>query len=347
MKILSVIVPTYNVQDYLGKCLDSLIVDREDLEVIVIIDGSKDKSCEIAKTYQEKNPAIFKVFEKDNGHYGSCVNYGLSVAQGKYVKVLDADDYFDPQFAEYLSFLRQVDADVVLSDSVSEDFDYVRVGKVSFSLPQYQVLPVSVLAQSDVAIMHHHEVAYKRSLLLSMKYHQTEGISYTDLEWSSLPFSIVSSVCYCPLTVYHYLRGRVGQSIDIGYRKNNIWMEDSVVLGLAKNYEQLIKRIAPDNEIVLRTFISSLVRQIYFHYLVNFRGVLNEAELKSFDAELRGISETLYLSVENTVDIRKFGKFNYIKDYRDGGLINKIKYLYYDTCIAVGSFLKRAKAVIK
>lgn len=338
---LSVIIPTYNVQDYIGKCLDSLIVDREDLEVLVVIDGSKDSSCDIAKTYQERYPSIFKVIEKDNGHYGSCVNVGLSLASGKYVKILDADDFFDAQFAEYLSFLSQIDADVILSDSISEDFEGGQMGKITFPLPQNEVLPISVLAHSNVSIMHHHEVAYKRELLTSIQYHQTEGISYTDLEWSTLPFSMASSIFYFPLTVYHYLRGRVGQSIDIGYRRNNIWMEDSVVLGLARSYERLKEGIAPENETILRTFISSLVRQIYFHYLVNFRGILNMSELKSFDDDLKGISETLYESVHDVVDIRKFGTFKYIKDYRTGGLANRIRYLYYDSCLAAAKLLKK------
>lgn len=341
MIILTVIVPSYNVEQFIVRCLESLCVKVDELEVLVIVDGSKDRSAEIAKSYQEKYPSIFKVIEKENGHYGSCVNVGLSLASGKYVKILDADDYFDAQFAEYLSYLRQVDADVILSDSISENFEGYQMGKIAFPLPQNEVLPISVLAHSDVNIMHHHEVAYRRELLISLQYHQTEGISYTDLEWSTLPFSMASSVSYCPLTVYHYLRGRVGQSIDIGYRKNNIWMEDSVVLSLARSYERSKEEIAPENETLLRTFISSLIRQIYFHYLVNFRGSLNMSELKSFDDDLKGISETLYESVNDVVDIRKFGTFKYIKDYRAGGLINRIRYLYYDSCLAAAKLLKK------
>ena len=64
MTILSIIVPTYNVEEYIGKCLDSLVIRRDDFEVLVIIDGSKDKSYEIALGYQEEYPNIIKVIQK-------------------------------------------------------------------------------------------------------------------------------------------------------------------------------------------------------------------------------------------------------------------------------------------
>ena len=103
-KILSIIVPTYNMEKYLERCLSSLIVSDEQmamLEVLVINDGSKDRSSEIAHGYESRYPDTFRVIDKTNGHYGSCVNRGLQEATGKYVKVLDADDWFNTEnFAE-------------------------------------------------------------------------------------------------------------------------------------------------------------------------------------------------------------------------------------------------------
>ena len=94
-KILSVIIPSYNMEDYLQKCLDSLILNdkkqMEMLDVLVINDGSTDATSSIAHRYQARYPGIFRVIDKGNGHYGSCVNRGLSEARGKYVKILDAE----------------------------------------------------------------------------------------------------------------------------------------------------------------------------------------------------------------------------------------------------------------
>ena len=100
-KLLTIIIPTYNMEKYLDKCLSSLIVDDKELmtqlEVLVVIDGAKDRSSEIAHTYQDKYPDTYVVIDKENGNYGSCINRGLKEASGKYVKVLDADDYEEPE----------------------------------------------------------------------------------------------------------------------------------------------------------------------------------------------------------------------------------------------------------
>lgn len=88
-KILTIIIPTYNMEKYLRRCLDSLIIDEEgmkQLEVLVINDGSKDSSSQIAHEYQDKYPDTYRVIDKENGNYGSCINIGLKEAKGKYVK---------------------------------------------------------------------------------------------------------------------------------------------------------------------------------------------------------------------------------------------------------------------
>ena len=84
-KILTIVIPTYNMQDYLRRCLESLIVPEKQmkqLEVLVINDGSKDNSSAIAHEYQDKYHDTFRVIDKGNGNYGSCVNRGLQEAKG-------------------------------------------------------------------------------------------------------------------------------------------------------------------------------------------------------------------------------------------------------------------------
>ena len=120
-KLLTIVIPTYNMQDYLARCLDSLIIKDDDLmsklEVLVVNDGSKDNSSAIAHEYEAKYPNTFRVIDKENGNYGSCVNRGLKEAAGKYIKVLDADDWFDnSNFEKYLSVLSSIDADLILTD---------------------------------------------------------------------------------------------------------------------------------------------------------------------------------------------------------------------------------------
>lgn len=105
---------------YLGTCLSSLIIERlERVEVIVINDGSKDNSAEVAQEFIDKYPETFKIINKQNKNYGSCINKGLAEAQGKYIKVLDSDDSFDTvNFATMVSLLEKIDVDLFLSDTI-------------------------------------------------------------------------------------------------------------------------------------------------------------------------------------------------------------------------------------
>ena len=108
-KIISIIVPTYNMEKYLKNGLDSLIISerKERVEVIVVNDGSKDRSLEIAAEYVEKYPSVFRLIDKPNGNYGSCINAALKIASGKYIKIMDADDHFF-RFARQQSVAVQV-----------------------------------------------------------------------------------------------------------------------------------------------------------------------------------------------------------------------------------------------
>lgn len=345
-KTLTLIIPSYNMERYLDKCLSSLIVDSDLMvlfEALIINDGSKDRTSEIGHQYETKYPGTFRVIDKENGHYGSCVNAGLARAKGKYVKVLDADDYFSSGFSGYLSFLKETDADLILTDSVSIDEDGQILSKTSFSLPSIETVGIKRINESGIIHLDHFNITWKTTILRRMEYRQTEGISYTDLEWSTLPTSQISSVAFCPENVYCYLRGRIGQSVDIGYRKNNMWMEDKVVLGIVGQFESLKDEIPIDNTTLLKNLTAFLVQQVYFHYLVNFPHDLNEEGLISFDKRLRETSITLYDAVSDAKDIRKFGTFHYIRDFRKKGTRKSLKYAFVDACIAIGSFIKNRR----
>ena len=112
-KVLTLIIPSYNMEKYLDRCLSSLVVGKEQMglfEALIINDGSKDRTSEIGHSYESSYPDTFRVIDKKNGHYGSCVNRGLAEAKGTFVKVLDADDAFDTDvFPSFLAFLMQDD----------------------------------------------------------------------------------------------------------------------------------------------------------------------------------------------------------------------------------------------
>ena len=92
MKLLSVAIPCYNSQDYMGKCIRSILNGGDDVEIIIVDDGSSDKTLSIAKRYESKFPGIIKVVHQENGGHGEAVNTGIANATGKYFKVVDSDD---------------------------------------------------------------------------------------------------------------------------------------------------------------------------------------------------------------------------------------------------------------
>lgn len=336
MKVLSVIVPTYNVEAYIGKCLDSLIVNREDLEVLVIIDGSKDKSCEIAKTYQDKYPSIFKIIEKENGHYGSCVNVGLSLAQGKYVKILDADDFFNKEnFSSYLDFAADSDADLLLSDSgvlkngVSNVF-------YSFDIPGNVLLSLERLDNKNLYDLPHQSIAYKREILMRIGYVQTEGYPFTDLEWVSYPMIAVNTLEYFPKVLYEYLLSREGQSVSQEAHCRTMKEDCFIVKKLATYYENHKNAIPAENRRILREIVLSNVTRVYFHCLINWPKLIDNDILVEYDSKLRSISPELYEVAGNRIERRKFMSFKFIREWRKKKSRNTLLFFFFDIGVTIG-----------
>lgn len=342
-KLLSIIIPAYNMEKYLDRCLSSLIVNdviMKRLEVLIINDGSKDRTSEIAHSYERQFPETFHVIDKENGHYGSCINRGLLEARGSYVKILDADDYFCLEFTDYLDYLQRTDVDLVLTDSIIRDNNGLELARWTLPLQPNKTLQVSDLHKSKIACLDHFRITYRTRLLKEMNYRQTEGISYTDLEWASLPICHISSIRYFPKTVYCYIQGRAGQSVDITYRKQNMWMENKVVLHLAQQYETLKQGLQQDNASLFKVFISTFIAGVYQHYLILFPHDLDISDLSRFDAKLQQISEELYESVNGVKEVKKFGTFYYIRDFRATGYRKQPRYLLYDVCSTLGSIIR-------
>lgn len=215
--ILTIIIPTYNMEKYLRHCLDSLIVPNMDkVEVLVINDGSKDSSSAIGHEYQDNYPQTFRVIDKENGNYGSCINRGLKEATGKYVKVLDSDDWFDTKiFAEYVDFLKDKDQDLIITDYTIR-YSNNKVTEHTYPFKVDVNLKMKDLASArDFQRIEMHAVTYKTENLRSIGYKQTEGISYTDQEWIFWPMTTIKDIVYFNHSLYQYRMGREGQTVDV------------------------------------------------------------------------------------------------------------------------------------
>lgn len=214
------------MEHYLPQCLDS--VTRNDipdtLEVIVVNDGSKDKSLEIAKLYHEKRPDIIKIIDKPNGHYGSCINAALKIATGKYFRPLDADDWFDTDaLMNLLHSLETTDVDLIITPRTERTETHTHI---------YQ-LAIQEKSKNDISVLRNipfydldgvismHSMTYRLSLLQNIKLQLQEGICYTDTEFYLIPFQYSKNFIYFNLPLYQYRLGREGQSMEIEtFRKN-------------------------------------------------------------------------------------------------------------------------------
>lgn len=244
-KLLSIIVPSYNMEKYLPKCLGSLVVDDADmlnrLDVIAVNDGSKDRTSEIAHGFEAKYPGVFRVIDKANGNYGSCINAALPTARGRFVKILDADDTYDTvAFGRYLKELAKLPetTDMVVNDWVQVDETGHISGSTTYPFPVDARFGIEKISSRD-SFVGMYAVAYRTALLLKIGYKQTEGISYTDTEWTYSPVAVSRDVHYVRQPVYRYLVGRPGQTVERAIFVRNVWMQDKIIERMLKQYDTI------------------------------------------------------------------------------------------------------------
>lgn len=312
-KILSIIIPTYNMEEYLKRCLDSLVLPVQSLmnslEVLVIIDGATDNSSSIAHQYQDKYPETFRVFDKENGNYGSCINRGLKEATGKYIRILDADDSFNTNnFIKYLKLLAQIDSDLILTDYNLVDNKGNILERRSFDL-ETMITTDIVKVLKPVSELEMHAITYRRQILLDINYHQTEGISYTDTEWAFIPLMAVNTVCYVNLQIYNYLVGRPGQTMDISVLRKSMPQMMTVYKRLMQIYNGS-HLDAHKNSILFDHRIDGFVERTYGQTLYN--KVLDKDELKRLDEMVKKYKPVLYEALGNLND----GYVWYVKQWR-------------------------------
>lgn len=221
MKLLTLAISAYNMQEYLGKCLDS--VTRPDipdtLEVIIVNDGSKDKTSEIAHQYEKRFNSIVRVIDKENGHYGSCINKALEVASGKYFRPLDADDWMNTDaLVSLLSLLENNDNDLIVTTHTNYlDNNRVNHIKIPDSIivnKQYDLNTLDFQKEKIDCFLKMHTMTYKTSILKNMSLKLSTGISYTDSEYCMFPLDKANSVIFYDLDFYQYNLSREGQTMQ-------------------------------------------------------------------------------------------------------------------------------------
>ena len=129
MKLLTIAIPSYNSQDYLNHAVESLLPGGDEVEILIVNDGSRDGTAKIADEYERKYPGIVRAIHKENGGHGDAVMTGIRNAAGKYYKVLDSDDWFDTEaFLRVLNRLKDLDAAGGSVDLLLSNYVYDKAG---------------------------------------------------------------------------------------------------------------------------------------------------------------------------------------------------------------------------
>ena len=129
MKLLSIAIPCYNSQDYMENCIESLLVGGEEVEILIVDDGSSDRTAEIADAYARKYPTIVKAIHQENGGHGEAVNAGIRNATGLYFKVVDSDDWVNKEaYVQILKTLYELLRGPQTVDLLISNFVYEKQG---------------------------------------------------------------------------------------------------------------------------------------------------------------------------------------------------------------------------
>lgn len=223
MKILSIAIPCYNSAAYMRRCIDSLLAGGDDVEILIVDDGSaKDDTAEIADEYEKNYPGIVRAIHQENGGHGEAVNAGLRNATGLYYKVVDSDDWVDEDaYLEIIRTLKELVAGPETVDMFISNFVYDKVGAKRKKVMRYGAFPENEIFHWEEAKKLHighyilmHSVIYRTMLLRECGLELPKHTFYVDNLFVFQPLPYVKNLYYRNLNFYHYFIGREDQSVN-------------------------------------------------------------------------------------------------------------------------------------
>lgn len=221
MKLLTVTVPCYNSQDYMEKCIDSLLTGGEKVEIIIIDDGSKDNTGSIADRYAAQYPGIVKVIHQENGGHGEGINQGLRHASGTYFKVVDSDDQVSEDFPQFLRELEKCEkdggADLVVTNYYYVHSDGVGDRSINYSsvLPEGRTLRWEDTKPFRIyQLLTIHSCTFRTDTMRKWGTELPKHTFYEDNLMVYLTLPHIERLYYVNMDLYRYTIGREGQSVQ-------------------------------------------------------------------------------------------------------------------------------------
>ena len=312
-KILTVVIPSYNIEKYISFCLDSFLIPELEqyVEVLVIDDGSTDTTGKIAKSYQERYPLLFQYIYQENGGHGSTINTGIKHAKGKYFMVVDGDDWLIRNDLKVLvDKLIHLDVDLIVCH-------YARVcGKqetiVESKAPSYETIYDFENLEIEKYYFVLSSICYRTKLLQEMGLELPEHTYYVDLIYIIEPMLYVNKVVFLDIKPYQYRVGNQSQSIARCNMVKNYEQHKKVILRVLDYY----KRCENDSKQVL--YIKSIVEKAlvdHYYILLQDETDIDKARqrLLIMDDVLRGIDKEFLDKLSKKI---LFLKLNRISKYQ-------------------------------
>lgn len=298
-KILSIVVPTYNVSSYLRKTLDSFALDDilDDIEVLIVNDGSTDKSAEIAMEYVNRYPKSYILRNKENGGHGSTINTGIDFATGKYFKVVDGDDWLDADGLKALvQRLKKFDVDLVLSPYL-----WYLEKEMKF---KKEIEQLAIGVQSDRiyfaeeslnhVFLKMHALTFRTQILKEMPERLYEHCFYVDTQYALYPLPFVKTLLFIDKPVYMYRIGIEGQSMNIRNMQKRLSQHEMVLESLLSYYKEHKDKPC---KVIMETTIARVATSQYKIYL-SFKESHKE-KLVKLDMRLKKEYPEIYRHMRN------------------------------------------------
>lgn len=328
-KILSIVIPAYNVEKYLWETIPTMVDSRiiSDIEIIIISDGSKDRTVEISHELIKKYGSNIKVVDKPNGGHGSVINKGIEIAQGKYFKVIDGDDWVDTEeLVRLVNDLKTTDADLVVNGYKRvSDANHQILESIDFEgVPHGEELVFDEVCNCGqyVGI---HAFSIKTEILRKHKIAVREKVFYEDTQFILYPIPYVKTTFFSTANVYRYRVDSATQSVNINNLKKNRNHRSLVISDLLEYYDR--HQGSMSNE-VKAYYVTRLTEAVAAQYKIfsafgkNDQSVISEIiefskTLKSYSVgkEILKSNRTLTIcSAENAVCVKLvFCVLNYIR----------------------------------
>lgn len=298
MKLLTIVIPSYNTEKFIDKNIQTFLDERlhNKIEILIINDGSKDNTAVIAAAYEKQYPGYIRLIDKENGGHGSVINKSIKEAQGKYLKVVDADDWVNTENLVHLvSDLAKIDVDVVLNPyiSIDEQTHLERLHNIKGQEKGLMVIPFEYVLENQIGLQLH-TLTYRTEILKNHDIQFTEKCFYEDFQYDIFPVPYIRNAVILNYPVVWYLIGQPTQSVSNKNVLRNVDMYIKVFGDTITYFNAVRPRLDKKYEDYMVDRICIFLRSFYNIFLRNFTQENIHEIMQLKDGRIRDISPEFY-----------------------------------------------------